>query len=111
LEQRNREAEFLELGLLLIVTGLMVGVFMLSLAFVLARESTLVSSSSLALVIAAALSGLFAVVFVLIRRVKRLMGRDSVKSFAQLFGRASSRLPDSIQLLIGILPLVLELVA
>ena len=66
----GNEDVFLELGLLLIVTGLMVGVLILSLAIVFARESTIVSSSPLMLASAAAVSGLLAVVFVLLRRLK-----------------------------------------
>jgi hypothetical protein len=66
---------FLELGLLLMVTGLMVGVLILSLAIVFARESTIVSSSPLTLATAAAVSSLLAVVFILVRRLKRFISR------------------------------------
>jgi len=73
LEGPKREDVFLELGLLLIVTGLMVGVLFLSLVIVLARGSTIMSSSPQVLVSTAALSCLLAVVLVLVRRLKRLV--------------------------------------
>jgi hypothetical protein len=73
LEGPKRGDVFLELGLLLIVTGLMVGVLALSLVIVLARGSTIVSSSPQVFVSAAALSCLLAVVLVLVRRLKRLI--------------------------------------
>lgn len=72
MEQPKPDALFLEIGLLLIVTGMMVGVLLLGLDLVLARESRVASSSLLALVSVLALSVVFGTVFFLVRRVKRL---------------------------------------
>lgn len=63
---------YLELALLLMVTGLFGGVLIISLAIVLGRESTIASSMSLALATGAAIICLLAVVLVLIRRLWRI---------------------------------------
>jgi nitrate reductase gamma subunit len=70
-----RGDDLLEFGLLLIVTGLFVGVFLLSLTIVLARESTRAASPSLTIVGVATLTCLLAVVLILLRRVRRLVAR------------------------------------
>jgi hypothetical protein len=70
---RSGEDQFLELGLLLIVTGFFVGIFFLSLTIALGRESSIASSLPESLVTGAALSALLFVMFVLIRRVKRFV--------------------------------------
>lgn len=72
MEQPKPDGLFLEIGLLLIVTGMMVGVLLIGLDLVLARESKMASSSVLALVSALALSLVFGTVFFLVRRVKHL---------------------------------------
>jgi hypothetical protein len=64
--------KFLEIGLLLIVTGLFVGVLLLALDLVLARESKVVSSVFASVVSLLALAVVLAVVFFLVRRAKRL---------------------------------------
>ena len=69
----RRESDFLELGLLFIVTGLTVVLVIASLIVVLTNESTIMSSEPLIFVSAAALSGLMALVFLFIRRVKRFI--------------------------------------
>ena len=73
MEKARSDNEFLELGLLLIVTGFFVGIFLLSLTIVLSRESAITSSLPMSLTAGAALSGLLFVTFVLIRRVKRFV--------------------------------------
>lgn len=65
--------ELLELGLLLVVTGLFVGVMITGLVLVYARESTVASSQPLAVVTSAALSGIAVIVLTLFRRVIRTM--------------------------------------
>jgi nitrate reductase gamma subunit len=70
-----RGDDFLEFGLLLAVTGLFVGVFLLSLTIVLARVSTTAASPPSTIVGVAALACLLAVVLVLLRRVRRLVAR------------------------------------
>jgi len=72
LEQKPGDL-LLELGLLLIVTGMLVGVFLMALALTLGSESYIASSSLVEVCSAAALSGLFALVFILLRRAKRLL--------------------------------------
>ena len=65
--------ELLELGLLLVVTGLFVAVMITGLVLVYARESTVASSQPLAVVSSAALSGIAVIVLILFRRVMRFM--------------------------------------
>jgi len=71
----RRDDEFLELGLLLIVTGFMVGILILSLVIVLMRGARVESPPSLALASAGALFALLVVVFFLVRRVLRFVAR------------------------------------
>jgi hypothetical protein len=73
MEKARSDDGFLELGLLLIVTGFFVGIFLLSLTIVLGRETTIASSLPIGLASGAALSGLVFVTFVLVRRVKRFV--------------------------------------
>jgi len=72
-EKARSDDQFLELGLLLVVTGLFVGIFLLSLTIALARESTIASSLPMSLASGAALSGLLLVVVVLVLRVIRFV--------------------------------------
>lgn len=73
MEKARSDDQFLELGLLLVVTGLFVGIFLLSLTIALARESTIASSLPMSLASGAALSGLLLVVVVLVLRVIRFV--------------------------------------
>jgi hypothetical protein len=73
LHKARSDDQFLELGMLLIVTGFFVGIFLLSLTIVLGRESAIASSPPLSLTSGAALASLAFVMFVLIRRVKRFV--------------------------------------
>jgi len=63
---------FLEIGLLLIVTGMFVGVLLLGLDLVLARESSAAPPALVTMVSVLALSAVLGVVLLLVRRVKRL---------------------------------------
>lgn len=73
MERVRSDDEFLELGLLLIVTGFFVGIFLLSLTIVLGRESAIASSIPMSLTSGAALASLLFVMFVLIRRAIRFV--------------------------------------
>jgi hypothetical protein len=72
-EKIDRDEVFLELGLLLIVTGLWAGVVVASVLVVYAKDSLIMSSWPLALVSAGALSVVLAVASVLILRLKRVL--------------------------------------
>ena len=72
-DKGKSDEAFLELGLLLIVTGLWVGVFVASLLVVYAKASVISSSWLLILVSAGAVSVLLAVMSVLVLRLKRIV--------------------------------------
>jgi len=73
LHNARSDDQFLELGMLLIVTGFFVGIFLLSLTIILGRESAIACSLPMSLISGAVLAGLAFVMFVLIRRVKRFV--------------------------------------
>ena len=73
MEQKTQGDILLELGLLLMVTGLFVGVFVLSLVIVLSREAVITSSLSLMVATFGAVATLLAVVLVLLRRLVKFI--------------------------------------
>lgn len=71
--QKTQGDILLELGLLLMVTGLFVGVLVLSVVIVLSREAAITSSLSLMLASSGAVFALLALLLVLLRRLVRFI--------------------------------------